>query len=131
MKTQTLRWIALTPICVAIFLGIAVQSNLAHAQTGNPTQVAYKFQSLGLGQGQVMRISVVNFRETLPPPCRVQLINAKGESVADSGLFKIGSLQTKVLDFDRASFTAAGDDGTGRLQLRAVVRFSDPNGLPP
>src|SRR5262245_22089144 len=96
------------------------------------------FPSVGLVTGQTIRVSVVSTRPTgssessiLPPDrVRILLVDADGERVADSGPLALPPGPTRVFDVSRAQLAGAGDAGTGRVQVRAVVLLTGGSALP-
>jgi hypothetical protein len=99
-------------------------------------RVRHEFPSVGIVPGQTLRITVASLRtaEEQPPPIndrvRLFLLDAQGRRIADSGARELPAVQMEWFSVDRDRLPA-GEPGTGRLQVRAVVVAWNPEGLPP
>ena len=129
MQSTRLRWIWLLP-AAAIALTVAIWPQVGHTQAGVPTQARYIFPPVGLIPGELLRVSVANPHD-LAPPCRIYLYDAKNNTIGDTGIFKLPAVQFVSFDFDRNKLAESGETNTGRLEVRAVVVASFPNGSPP
>jgi hypothetical protein len=125
-------------IAVLVLGGSATQSGI-RAQEPAATRVRYDFAPVGFIQGQTIRVSVASLNPPPnpenPPPVpdrvRIFLLDAAGERVADSGPMLFPAGPSRMFDVERASVDRAGEDRTGRLQVRVVVVVSNPSGYPP
>ena len=106
----------------------------ARAQDVSP-RVRHDFAPVGLVPGQTLRITVASLAELPPGPyrpdrVRLFLLDARGQRIADSGPRDLPAAQMEWLSVERDRLPA-GEPGTGRLQVRAVVVSWNPEGLPP
>jgi hypothetical protein len=95
----------------------------------------HDFPPVGLVPGQTLRITVASLGELTPGPVqpdrvRLFLLDARGQRIADSGPRELAAAQMEWLSVERNRLPA-GEPGTGRLQVRAVVVSWNPEGLPP
>jgi hypothetical protein len=131
---------------VLFALGALATEPVVRAQDTAPTRDRYEFQSVGFIAGQTIRVSVARLapppigdvsppQPDQPPPVsdrvRIFLLDASGERIADSGPMVWPPGPTRTFDVERARLDLAGEDGTGRLQVRVVVVVSNPSGFPP
>jgi len=104
----------------------------ARAQQPAPTRVRFAFPSIGVVPGETIRVGVASLRFTNPPDpdrVRIRLLDGQGHVVADSGSVELPAVQSQFLSVD-AGRLGPGEEGTGRVQVRAVVVVSNPNALP-
>ena len=131
------RWLPISGLALLLLIAI-VTPPVVRAQDTVPARVRYDFQSVGFIPGQTIRVSVSLNPPPIgdvPPPqpdrIRILLLDAEGERIADSGAIAWPPGPTRIFDVERSKLNRAGEDGTGRLQVRAVVIVSNPSGLPP
>jgi hypothetical protein len=101
-------------------------------------RVRHDFAPVGLVPGQTLRITVASLRPAAegdqPPPTgdrvRLFLLDARGRRIADSGSRELPAVQMEWFSVERDRLPA-GEPGTGRLQVRAVVVAWNAEGLPP
>jgi hypothetical protein len=106
-----------------------------HAQPPHHTRARFVFSSVGIVEGQTLRVTVSSGRFLPPSPVadrvRIRLINGSGQVVADSEERPLPAVQSVSFDVRWDEVGGDPDPGTGRRQLRALVVVSNPNGLPP
>lgn len=100
--------------------------------------VRFFSSSISSVPGQTLRFSVFNPN---PPEQgsggvsgHVKIFDSYGHALAQSEEVELTPGQFRTFDFNRADLRAAGEPGTGRLQVRAeiICRFSDnPEQIPP
>jgi hypothetical protein len=98
-----------------------------------PRHARYSFPSVGLVAGQTVRVTVASQRATNPPEpdrLRIVLVDDKGRIVADSGALLLPAVQSQSFDVPRDAVERSGEEGTGRIQLRAIVTLSSAQALP-
>jgi hypothetical protein len=133
MRRPVLRNAILGAVCVLAVAGPA-STPRARAQSA-PPRVRHEFAPVGIIPGQTLRITVASLRrpdEIPPTPDRVRLylLDARGQPIADSGPRELPAVQMEWLSVERDRLPA-GEPGTGRLQVRAVVVAWNPEGFPP
>ena len=108
-----IRRTALAVLCLAFSVGHAqAQVRHPHAQ--------FRFQSVGIVNGQSLVLSLANLHSQYPPdPCRIVLIDAEGTIVFDTGTFELPAVQTHVVTVNWGDLPAVQDQ-VGRKQVRAV-----------
>jgi hypothetical protein len=121
-------------VAVALFLvGQTVEQTPAQepaGSRGNPDEVTALLHTTawGLTRGQTARLSVVNpnapsERERRTIFVQVTLVDQEGDRLAGSDEVAIESGEIRSIEFTRDALPLAGEPGSGRLQIRARVRY--------
>lgn len=118
---------------VVALLGLQNPADVRAQDVSN--RVRHDFPPVGLVPGQTLRITVASLGELPPSPIqpdrvRLFLLDARGQRIADSGPRDLAAVQMESFSVERNRLPA-GEAGTGRLQVRAVVVAWNPEGLPP
>jgi hypothetical protein len=82
----------------------------------------------GLARGQTLRFTLFNPRQRdsqLPLRAQVKLFDAQGRVIAESAEVAILPGEFCSLDFNRNNLLLAGEEGTGRLQVRGTIRIQE------
>jgi hypothetical protein len=102
--------------------------NLGAAQTGGTFTLTFNGQT-GLARGQVLRLTASNGNEpgtrggSEPAHAVATLYDAHGNTIAESVEVEIHAGEFRSIDFDREELQLAGEPGTGRVQVRAQIRY--------
>ena len=103
-------------------------SNISAARSGVFT-LTFNGQTTGLARGQTLRITVPNGNEqesrsgSLPVRAQATLFDAQGNPVDQSPEVEIPPGEFRSIDFDRDDLPLAGEQGTGRLEVRSQIRY--------
>jgi hypothetical protein len=133
--TRIVRLAAFALIAVCLF---PLPARIAHAAAPNTGQVpevndevVILFSSIpvGLARGQTLRINVANINKQRP--CCVNNLkqiglgihNFNGDVIAQRDEIALEPGQFHSFDFNRDDLPLIGEAGTGRLQVRAVIRY--------
>ena len=126
---------------VALTLALAgfasLQSLTAHAQEVSSRGARYSFASVGLIPGQSLRVSVFQAPPIgeNPPPVndrvRILVLAPNGDTLEDSGDIAWPPGPIRRITVPREKLARAGEDGTGRLQVRVVVLVTSSGEFPP
>jgi hypothetical protein len=122
--------VVVSGLTLAGSLGQAAPAAIIHP---GPTHARYSFPSVGLVPGQTLRVTVASQRASNPPDpdrVRILLVDDKGRIVADSGALLLPAVQSQSFDVPREAVERSGEEGTGRIQLRAIVTLSNERTLP-
>ena len=124
---------ALIAVCLA-----PLPARNAHAAAPNTglspevnDEVVILFSSIpvGLVRGQTLRINVANVNKQRPccvnnlKQLGIALHNFNGDVIAQRAEIAIEPDQFHSFDFNRDELPLIGEEGTGRLQVRAVIRY--------
>jgi hypothetical protein len=121
---------------------VALAAGRANAQTDQKYFELLSY-SWGFTHGETARISVTLRRlatphlPEIPASVRIQLLDTEGRVISQSDVIRVEPGQIKFWDARRNLIPAAGEPGTGRLQVRArmVVTTSatdfDPESVMP
>jgi len=128
-----------TGVALALALaGLAsLQSNPVQAQEVAPSRARYSFASVGIIPGQSLRVSVFQAPPVgdNPPPVgdrvRILVLAPNGDTLEDSGDLAFPPGPTRRITVPREKIARAGEDGTGRLQVRVVVLVTSGGDYPP
>jgi hypothetical protein len=119
MKHNVIRHIMII-LLIGLVALVAVRAN---AQ-GGPKYIELLSYSWGFTRGETARISVTLPRlanpqlPEAPVSARIQLLDTEGGVIAQSDEIRVAPGQTRFWDATRNLIPAAGEPGTGRLQLR-------------
>jgi hypothetical protein len=126
---------------VALTLALAgfasLRSHTAQAQDVATSRARYSFASVGLIPGQSLRVSVFQPPPVgdVPPPVndrvRILVLAPNGDTLADSGDIAWPPGPTRRITVPREKLARAGEDDTGRLQVRVVVLVTSGGEYPP
>jgi hypothetical protein len=126
---------------IVLLIGlVALAAGRANAQT-DQKYIELLSYSLGVVPGETARISVTLRRLANPDQpsinARIQLLDTDGRVISQSDEIRVEPGQTRFWDAPRNLITAAGEPGTGRLQLRTRMLVTtssmdfDPESLMP
>lgn len=131
----------LTLLVVAVVAVSAVQPQPRAQADGSNTTVGepptetlsinFEGASFGMARGQTARFTVVNPTEpghkseqTRQVSIIVEMMDQQGGLIAQSAEIEIPAGEFRSIDFNRDAFLLPGEAGTGRLQMRPVLRMA-------
>jgi hypothetical protein len=124
------RWTLLLPFAALAITGGLWTEGRADAGRSLPVAVDYYFPSVGIVDGEALRVSIANLEDVPPGPCRITLLDSQGAIVADSGDLDIPGRGTASFSIGWSRLAIQPERGTGRKQFRARVNLMNSAGLP-
>jgi hypothetical protein len=125
MKRESMKHNVIRYSMIVLLIGlVALAAGRAYAQEQGQWIEVLSY-SWGFTRGETARISVTLRRlanpEQLPVSARIQLLDTEGRVILQSDEIRVEPDQTRFWDAPRNLIPAAGEPGTGRLQLRTRI----------
>jgi len=137
-----IRWTTLALLTICLFqlpiqTAEAARTNTIAAQAPPPVNISDPLvfiTSVGIARGQTLRTTVANLvklegreQDPVEVSARVLLYDANGVVIAQTEARTVPIDSMRSFDFNREAIPLPGEPGTGRLQVRAVLKVRCTN----